>query len=354
MEKKIKIGIVGAGNISKSHIKAYSSVSEVEVVAICDINEDKLNKTADKYDINNRYTSIEAMIEAEELDAVSVCVWNSSHASCTIKALNAGLHVLCEKPMAYSAKEAEQMKECAEKNGKLLMIGFVSRFSNQARIVKDYIDNGYLGDIYYSKAQYIRRHGNPGGWFGNKEISGGGPIIDLGVHVIDRARYFMGSNKPVSVYAAAFEKIGSQRDLKTEVDWRPEDATDNDVCNVEDFATAIIRFDNGSVIQLETSYDIHMTADNGLTLCGDKGGIKTGGEELVLYTNINGFMSDVKIDTRNFKQSKDSFVNEIQHFADCILGKCECNATAEDGVVVMKILDAIYESARTGHEVIIK
>lgn len=352
--EKIRIGMIGAGNIANTHLDAYKTVKEVEIVAACDIDEDRLNETCEKFGIEKRYTSVEEMLKNEKLDAADVCVWNCNHAKCAIAALNAGLHVLCEKPMAYNAKEAEEMKAAAEKNGKLLMIGFVTRFADDTRIAKDFIDKDYLGEIYYAKAQYVRRHGNPGGWFGDTSRSGGGPVIDLGVHVIDRARYLMGSHKPVSVYAATFSKLGEDRKaLKTHVGWMPKNAKPDDICDVEDFGTAIIRFDNGSVIQLETAYAINDTPKSGLMLCGDKGGLKTGDGDLMLYSNVNGFMTDSKIDIKNFKESRGLFGAEMQHFADCILGRCQCNATADDGIVVMKILDAIYESARTGHEVIL-
>ena len=355
MEQKIKIALIGAGNIAKTHIRAYKSVPEVEIAAICDINKEVLEATAEEYGIEKKYLSVDELLENEkELDAADVCVWNCNHAKCAIAALNAGLHVLCEKPMAYSVSEAEEMKACAEKNGKILMIGFVSRFSPGAKILKDYIDAGYLGNIYYAKTQYIRRHGNPGGWFSDKSRSGGGPVIDVGVHDIDRARYLMGLPKPVSVYAAAVDNLGDRRDLKNDVSYKPKDATDNDICDVEDFATAMIRFDNGAVIQVETSFDINLPTQYGMTLCGDKGGMKESDTEPVLYTNLNGFMTNVNIDTSCYKEGKSEFEGEMRHFADCILGKCECIPTAEDGLIIMKIVEAIYESARTGHEVIIK
>ena len=353
--KKAKIALIGAGNIANVHLDAYSKLDNVTIAAICDINEERLNETADKFGIKNRYTSVEAMLSAEkELDAADVCVWNCNHAKCTIAALNAKLHVLCEKPMAYTAKEAEEMKAAAEKNGKMLMIGFVTRFDPEAIVVKDFIDNGYAGEIYYAKAQYVRRHGNPGGWFSDKARSGGGPVIDLGVHVIDRARYLMGRPMPVSVYAATFDKLGKRDYLKTNVGWMPKGASEKDICDVEDFATAIIRFDNGSVIQLETAYSINGEVNNGLDLYGTKAGFRTGRGKLTMFTEMNDYLADADITTNHLKNSRPMFEAEMEHFVDCVINGKETSANADDGVVVMKILDAIYESARTGHEVIIK
>ncbi len=350
---KVKIALVGAGNIANSHLTAYRSVPDAEIYAICDINESRLNETADIFGITRRFTDEAEMLAAcPELDAVDVCVWNCNHASCSIMALNAGKHVLCEKPMAYSAGEAEEMQAAAEKNGKLLMIGFVLRFSDETKIAMDFVDKGYLGDIYYSKAYYVRRHGNPGGWFSDKARSGGGPIIDLGVHVIDQTRFLMGSPKPVSVYAAASNKLGNRAYLRNREFWKPKDATDNDICTVEDFGTALIRYDNGAVTHLECSYDMNGEDVSKKQLYGTKGGmdLTTG---VKLYTEVNNFLADIQVDTSNYKDGQNMYVAEMAHFVDCIANGTPCRAKAEDGIVVMKILDAIYESARTGHEVLL-
>ena len=353
--KKVRIALIGAGNIANTHLDAYKELPNVEIAAICDINPERLAETQAKYGIKNYYNSVEEMLAAEkDLDGADVCVWNCNHAKCVIAALNAGLHVLCEKPMAYTAEEAEEMRAVAERVGKALMIGFVTRYDPETLVVKDYIDNGYVGDIYYAKAQYVRRHGNPGGWFANKELSGGGPVIDLGVHVIDRARYLMGRHMPVSVYAATFDKLGRRDNLKTSVGWSPKGASAADVCNVEDAGTALIRFDNGSVIQLETSYSLNGETVNGLHLYGSKGGFSTGRGELKLFTEVNDYLVDTVIHKENLKNAKPLFTAEMEAFVNRIIDNDISLDSADDGVVVMKMLDAIYESARTGHEVIIK
>ena len=352
---KIKIGLIGAGNISQAHLDAYKSVKDAEVVAICDINEENLNKTADKYGIEKRFTDLDEMLtKCPELDAADVCVWNINHAPCAIKALNAGLHVICEKPMAYSAEDAIAMKEAADKNGKLLMIGFVMRFMDEGIIAKDFVDKDYLGEIYYAKAQYVRRHGNPGGWFGDKSRSGGGPVIDLGVHVLDLTRYLMGNPKPVSVYATTFNKLGNRQHLNNTVGWCAPDSTPDDICTVEDFGSALIRFDNGAVTSLECSYDLNTGEDVGRKiLYGTKGGLDLS-NGVKIYTECNNFLADIDVKTKNYKNSQNGFVAELNHFTDCILNGTECRAKAEDGIEIIKILNAIYESGRTGHEVIIK
>lgn len=352
--KKLRVLMVGAGNIANVHLASYKKNEQAEIVAICDINEARLNKTADLFGIEKRYLSLDEALKNVEADAADVCVWNCNHAECTIKALDAGLNVMCEKPMAYSADEAVKMKEAADKNNKLLMIGFVMRFSDESTTTKDFIDGGYMGDIYYSKATYLRRHGAPGGWFCDKSRSGGGPVIDLGVHVIDHTRYLMGSPKPVSVYGATFKKLGNRPNLKTDVAWKPEDAKDNDPCDVEDLATALIRYDNGAVTLLETSYSLNGEEKTTKELFGTKGGVKLGDGDAKYYLEMNDYMVDVEPKLAFLKKGAPMFDSEINHFVDCCLNGTKCIATAEDGVIIMKILDAIYESARTGHEIVIE
>ena len=351
--KKLRLGMIGAGNIANTHLERYAKIPTVELAAICDINAERLNETADKYGITERYTSVDEMLASCELDAADVCVWNCTHAECTIAALNAGLNVLCEKPMAMTAAEAQAMKDAADKNGKLLMLGFVTRFSNEARIAKDFIDNGCLGDIYYSKAVYLRRHGNPGGWFSDKSRSGGGPIIDIGVHPLDLTRYLMGNPKPQSVFCVAANELHEDRaNLKTRVGWYPKGADPKkDVCDVESSAIGIIRYENGASTLLECSYNLHTGGDdkNGRVLYGTKGGLNL--DTMKYFTDINGFMADCDIQTKNYIESKDLFQAEMEHFVDCCLNGTKCISPAEDGVVIMKILEGLYESARTGKSV---
>ena len=351
--EKVRIGLIGAGNIANTHLNAYKSVPEAEIVAICDINEKHLNEPADKFGIEARYTSLEDMLASEKLDAADVCVWNCNHAKCTIAALNAGLHVLCEKPMATSAKEAEEMRAAAAKNGKLLMIGFVLRFMEECIVAKDFIDNDYLGDIYYSKATYLRRHGAPGGWFTDKAYSSGGPVIDLGVHVIDLTRYLMGRPKVKSVFASVESRLGKRDHLKTNVGWMPKDNGIAYEYNVEDLGVALIKYDGGQTTLLETSYSLNGESKGTKELYGTKGGMLLDNGLFKIFTEYNGYLADVTPSIKNRKGASEGFTAEMQHFVDCILGKCECIATADDGIEIMKILDAIYESGRTGHEVVI-
>lgn len=351
--KKLKVGVIGVGNISKEHIQAYLNNPQVELYAFCDINEQQLKSMAEKYGVSRIFTDKEEMLALPELDAVSICTWNSEHAPCTIAALNAGKHVLCEKPMAITVEEALSMKEAAERNKKLLQIGFVRRFGNDCKVLKDFIQQDFLGEIYYAKATYLRRNGNPMGWFGDLSRSGGGPLIDLGVHVIDLTRYLMGNPKPISVYGVTFHKLGNRSELKDKKDYVSASATEHDICDVEDMASAMIRYDNGAVLSVETSFSLNLKKPQGtIELFGTKGGACLD-PELELYTDINGYMADVNLCSPTALSFDGLFQKEIDHFIDCILNGSECRAPAQDGIDIIRILRAIYKSAETGHEVLL-
>ncbi len=350
---KIKIGVIGTGSISNEHIGAYLKNPDVELYAFCDINEQRVKDMAEKYGVTRTFTDMHEMLKLEEIDAVSVCTWNSQHAPCSIAALNAGKNVLCEKPMATSAEEAKQMMDAAQKNNKLLMIGFVRRFGNDCKIVKDFVKDDFFGDMYYTKASYLRRNGFPGGWFGDKSRSAGGPLIDLGVHVIDLVRYIMDKPQPVSVYGATFDKLGKRSNLKDSKDYMASSAQKDDVYDVEDLATAMIRFDNGAILHVEASFSLNIKKGSGrIELFGSKGGAKLD-PELEMYTEMNGYMVNVDLDMPTALSFNGLFQNEINHYVDCVKNGTECLSPAQDGVDMMRILDAIYQSAKTGHEVIL-
>ena len=350
----IRIAVIGTGGIAHAHGDAYKKLGDrVEFVACADLDLAKAQKYAEEYGIpaNKAYDNCYDMLKENEIDAVSVTTWNSAHAECTIAALNAGCHVFCEKPMAMNAEEAKAMKEAAEKNGKILMLGFVRRHGNDAKTALNLIKEGYMGDIYYAKASYLRRCGFPGGWFGDKSRSGGGPLIDLGVHVIDLARYIMGNPKPVSAYGATFDKLGARSEIKLSADdWKSTTEAEKPIFNVEDLATAMVRFDNGAVLHVEASFNLNIkTPTTTVDFFGDKAGLSFTPFEL--HTVVDNKLADIAIQGDTGFHFSNSFAAEAKNFIDAIEGKAELVANADDGVTLMKILDAIYLSAKTGKSV---
>lgn len=348
---KIKIGIIGCGNISTYHIGGYQAMPDIcEVVAVCDIDEAKVKAYAARYGVAKWYTDYNEMMANEKLDAVSVCTWNAAHKGATIAALKGGANVICEKPMAMNTAEALEMKKVADEEGKLLMIAFVRRFGNDADILKSFVDKGSMGDLYYAKATYLRRNGFPGGWFGDKEYSGGGPLIDLGVHVIDLVRYLAGNPKPVSVYGVTYANLGPNRATGGQ-GWVSSTSGLKFKYNVEDFASALVRFDNGMTLAVETSFNLNIKNDMGnIELFGTKAGAKID-PQIEFFTDMNNMLVDIKPAGDTALNFNGLFNREIAHFADCVRTGNPCRSTAADGVAVMQILDAIYESAKTGKEV---
>lgn len=344
----VKIGIIGCGGIAHSHANAYKKLGDrIEFVACCDLDEKKAKDYADEFGFQKYYSDCYTMLRENKLDAVSVCTWNSAHAECTIAALNADCHVFCEKPMAMNANEAIEMKNAAEKNHKLLMVGFVRRHGNDAKMAKKLVESGELGDVYYAKAAYLRRCGCPGGWFGDKSRSGGGPLVDLGVHIIDLSRYIMGNHKITSVFGATFDKLGARNDIVLSADdWKSSTTTEKDIFDVEDLATAMIRFDNGAVLQVETSFNLNIRENlNDISFFGSKAGYNLNSGEL--YTIINYQPADIKLKGENTFNFGREFGREAKNFIDSIEGKAELVATGDDGIELMRVLDAIYESAKT-------
>ncbi len=349
--KKLKVGVIGVGNISSTHIEGYLQNPACELYAFCDINPATLKEKGEKYGVTRLYESCDRMLaELPELDAVSVCTWNNAHAPCTIAALNAGKHVFCEKPMAMNATEAEKMRAAAEKAGKVLGVGFVRRFGNDADLARALVEDGKMGEIYYAKANYIRRHGNPGGWFSDKSRSGGGPLIDLGVHVIDLVRYIAGNPKPVSVYGATFRKLDRSMIKDTRGYVVTGSDIRKDVCDVEDLAAAMIRFENGCVLTVETSYSLNTDRDTGrVEIFGTKGGIIID-PDLSFHSVLEDRMTDVIFPSSTAFNGTE-YAKEIDNFVSAILHGTPLRAPAEDGIQLMRILDAVYESARTQSEV---
>lgn len=349
MPERIKVAIIGTGGISGLHIAGYEKLPDkVEVVACCDIDEEKAKKYAAAHNIPRVYTDFNEMLDKEQLDAVSVTTWNAAHCAPTCAALEHGVNVICEKPMAMNRFEAMKMQEAAKKSGKLLQIGFVRRYGNDTATVKKFIDSGDMGDLYYAKVEYLRRSGCPGGWFADKDYSGGGPLIDLGVHVMDLARYLAGRPKPVRAFARTFSGLGNNRAAASAMAWQPPENKGQFKANVEDFVTGMILFDTGFTLSVEASFNLNIKSNHStVQLFGTQAGAQLEGGPLEIYTQKNGLFLNISPDYKS-NPFGEIFDREIAHFVDCVMNGTECIAPAEDGVVLMKMIDALYESARTG------
>lgn len=351
--QKLKIAVIGAGSISDEHLKAYRNHPDVEIYAICDINEERARLKGAKYGASNIFSSYQELLADREIDAVSVCTWNVSHAEISIAALDAGKHVLVEKPLCKTVEEALLMQEAVKRSGKLLQVGFVRRYDANVQMLRSFLDKGEFGDIYYAKASSLRRLGNPGGWFADIERSGGGPLIDIGVHMIDLCWYLMGKPKVKSVSGNTYRKLGNRADIQhlsfyKAADWDPATNT------VEDLANALIRFDNGASLMVDVSFSLHIKEDErSVKLYGDKGGFEIDPSLLMVTEKHNTILNIVPQVDHASLDVDSAFQNEINHFIDCVQTGQQPLSPVDDGVELMKILCGIYESAAKGVEVIL-
>ncbi|WP_123041010.1 Gfo/Idh/MocA family protein [Cohnella candidum] len=348
---QLKVAVIGAGSISEVHFAGYDQNPEATIVAVCDLNEERAKAKADKYKAEKVYTDYRELLADPGIDAVSICTWNNSHAEIAVAALEAGKHVLVEKPLCKTVEEALRVQEAVRQSGKTLQVGFVRRYSSNTQIVKQFLEAGELGEIYYAKASCLRRLGNPGGWFSDKERSGGGPLIDLGVHIIDLCWYLMGRPKVKSVSGNTYNRLGNRAHVKGLSFYKASDY-DASKNTVEDLANAVIRFENGASLLVDVSFTLHALKDEiTVKIYGDKGGAEIE-PELAIVTEKHDTILNMtpQVDNLSFNFTQ-GFNSEVNHFVDACFGRKETLSPVEDGVEMMKILCGIYESAEKGREV---
>ncbi len=351
--KPIQVGVIGTGSISEFHLHAYSKNPEVELAAVCDLNEDRARAAAAKFGAGTVYSDYRELLADPSIEAVSICTWNNTHAEISIAALQAGKHVLVEKPLCRTVEEALRMQDAVRSSGKQLQVGFVRRYESKAALVRQFAEQGEFGDIYYAKASTLRRLGNPGGWFADIERSGGGPLIDIGVHVIDLCWFLMGRPKPVSVSGNTYRQLGNRSNVQHLSFYKAADYQ-ADLNTVEDLANALIRFENGASLAVDASFTLHAREDKtSIALYGSRGGLELE-PELVMVTEKFDTILNVypQTDSKSFDFGG-AFQSEIDHFVQCVRTGQEPLSPVEDGVAIMRILNGIYESARTGREVIL-
>ncbi len=352
--RKLKIAVIGCGGISRgAHLTGYSRMENVEIVALCDIIKEKAEEQAAKYGIPAVYTDYHDVFNIPGLDAVDLCLPNILHSKIAVEALEHGLNVFCEKPDAVSVEEAERMKAAAEKSGKVLMVMRNNRYRATSTYLKKFIEDGRMGEIYAGRCGWIRRRGVPGrgGWFTTKALSGGGPLIDLGVHMIDLAMWMMGNPHPVTVSGSTYRKFENSEVINNKKRGG-RDIDKNGTFDVEDLAMGMIRFDNGACLQIEFSWASNIQEDcQFMELRGTKagcswtakGGLKLFGEE---YGNNYDLIPDAD-DTKCVQMHEAN----LRHFADVLLNGAKPMFVPQQGIDMIKILTAMYESAACGHEI---
>jgi predicted dehydrogenase len=353
MGNKIRAAVIGIG-VGLAHAKGYQACPDAELIAICDADPDRLRARGDQLRIPRemQFTDYRELLRLPELDAVSIGLPNYLHAPVAIEAFRAGKHVLCEKPLACSRAEAQAMVEEACVVGKTLMVCFNYRFREDARWLMAMRDAGKLGSVYYARAGWMRNTGIPGfgGWFTNRSMSGGGPLIDLGVHILDLTLWLMGYPRPVSVSGSTFAKFGPEGKKA----WGKRGETPFDV---EDLAAGFVRFENGAALQIETSWASHTKPgrdDYYLNLYGTEGGSElyvanyTDRDTLSFFTEECGQPVLIKPAIVNRASGHEL---AVEHFVHCVKNNLPVESTGEQGVALMAIIEALYESAMTGREV---
>jgi predicted dehydrogenase len=344
--KTLRVGIIGSGGIAQSaHIPNYQKCKNVEVVACCDIVEATAKACAEKFNIPHYFTDYNEMLEKVDLDIVSVCTPNYMHKDPTIAALKAGCHVMVEKPIAMNAAEGREMVETAKKVGRKLAMGLNSRQSSAAQALKRAVDAGEMGEIYYAKAMALRRRGIPSwGVFGEKDKQGGGPLIDIGVHIMDLTLWLMGHPKPTAVSGKCYTKFGNRHGvIGIWGQWNVETFT------VEDFAVGFVRFENGATMTVEASFAANIERDVfDCKILGTEGGCQL--DPLRIFTERNQTLYDI---TPVMLPQVNTYEQNIAKFVQAVRDDTEVPVPGEQGLMVTEIIDAIYESAEKGREVIL-
>ena len=346
MAKKLRIGIVGAGSIATTcHLPSYAELSDlVEIVAVADIVPERAKAAAERFGIPHYFASVEELLANVEVDCVDVCTWTAAHAPVCIAAAKAGKHILCEKPLASTLEQGLEMEKAVREAGVQFMLGVVTRYMAEAMKCRELYEQGVFGEIYAAKCRYVRRRGTPGGWFTDKELAGGGPVLDIGVHSIDRTWYLMGRPTPLTVTAETSYRIGNFQ-TKGVNRWSPF-GQGKGVFDTEDSAMVFIRFEGGKSLMAEISWAINGQEANDVVLFGSKAGCTF--DPLTIYgEDEEGYLSDIPVEVT----PNNLFVEELNHFVKCVnTGKTPISSM-EDALTIQRILDAIYRSAEAHAEV---
>jgi len=356
----VKIGVIGCGGIANGkHLPALSQIEEVEFAAFCDIIEKRAQKAKEEYgNVNSKvFKDYEEMLTSIKLDVVHVLTPNNTHKTISVAAMEAGNHVMCEKPMAKTSEEARQMIEASEKTGKKLTIGYQNRFRTDAQYLHEICQEGELGEIYSAKAHAIRRRAVPTwGVFLDEEAQGGGPLIDIGTHALDLTLWMMDNYKPKYVVGNTYHKLSETKNAANAWGpWNPEDFT------VEDSAFGFIVMENGATIYLESSWALNSleVKEAKTTLMGTKAGADMD-DGLIINGEDHGLLYDKKIQLETGgvdfydEEGDDPALLEAKSWIYAVNNNTEVVVKPEEALMVTEVLEAIYRSASTGAPVYLK
>ena len=344
--KKLRLGVIGTGGISRSHMNAWREIDSVQLVAACDIRPEAVQWASKEYDIPTTYLDLKKMLKKEKLDLVDICTPSGLHYKHTMEVLKQGCHVVCEKPLAIKPSHVEKMIEASLKAGKLLCSIQNVRFTPEAMAAKAYIDTGALGKVYYAHAKYMRRRNMPGRTsFIQKATAGGGACMDIGVHLLDLTLWFMGNPKPITVSGHSDLTLGKRKDLHGNWgEW------ERDKMEVEDFAVGFVRFDTGAILVLEVSWLSHVLEmqETCSEVLGKNAGIKWPSLDIsseAARMCIDSKLTHVKVD------GPTGHHGQLASVAEAVLKGKKAPVPVKQTLDVIKILDGIYRSTKLGKEV---
>lgn len=349
MSKKLKVAVIGVGGIAKTHMPGWAASEHAEVIAGSDMMGPILQDWGKQHGVSKLSTNAADIINDPDVDIIDVCTPNMSHAELVIAALNAGKHVICEKPLAPTPAEIRKMIAARDASGKTLMTAQHFRFAGMSQAMKKEINDGALGDVYHARSWMLRR-----GWipvrpgFIYKKNSGGGPCIDIGVHILDLTLWFMGNPKPVSVSGVAKRALSLHKGAFSQ--WGGSLIPDD--MDVEDFASAFVRFDNGATLILEVSWLIHHNTtgeDMQMWLYGTEGGSHWPKGEFLSTNYTTQQFRNTNITLTADKMEAHAL--ECVEFARAVSEGAPSPVPAEQSLQVMSILDGIYRSQQEGREV---
>ena len=358
-DRKLRIGIIGTGGISGSHIGAYLNQPDVELVAGCDLIPGKAEAKFAEYEVKDAkfFTDYKEMIDTVEMDAVSVCTYNRTHAECTIYALEHGLNVLLEKPMTVTLDEAIAIRKAEKASGKLVSVGFQPRFDANMQMIKKIVESGELGRVYYVQTGGGRRHGIPVSWsetFIENDKAGLGALGDIGCYSIDLVMNALGNPKPLTVSGTATDYFGTTPEAYSQVG-KPECAKK---FSVDDFASAYIRLEGGIILDFRIAWYMHLDTPGDTIIMGTKGSLRIPSTDcwngsfwnpMKLYHDVAGEPVETVIPL--LPATTDLWDKKIRSFLNAIITGGKAPLPTDEIIYNQAILDGIQKSSECGHEV---
>jgi predicted dehydrogenase len=345
-----RVGIIGTGGIAHAHAAAYQRVPDVEIAAVADILPERAEAFAKKYGISHWYSDYHDLLNMADIEAVSVCTYNQAHRQPTVDTLLAGKDVLCEKPLAANLDDAIAMIRAEKQSGKILHTGFWPRWQPNMKAARSIIESGALGDVYYAQMIGGGRRRIPGGSFMRRDTAGAGPIVDIGCYDLDAFMFLLGAPRPVSVSSMISYKLGKTLP-NVPGDWGhiPTDM------EVEDFATAFVRFESGLVLHFITYWAAHTDNLGSSQFLGTRGGLQLS-PSLVLYRDEFGVLTNVAPQLPDLSEPNRAhhFTPQAHVFVNAVRAGGPTPVPTNAILYSQLIMDGIFRSAEQGREVIIE